>query len=236
MQQIFSMSVPLFYTETDEPTDIIMLDEAASRHINQVLRMKKGEALLLTNGKGKKISAAIQDQGKKTCTVAVENITHITKQEPSVTIAISLIKNTGRFEWFLEKVTEMGVTCIVPLICERTEKTHFRPDRMKNILVSAMIQSQQYWLPALPDPVQFKQWVSQAAADKKWIAHCMDANKQKMQAPSGSSLICIGPEGDFTASEVEMALENGFEPVTLGDNRLRTETAGMVAAALLRLG
>ncbi len=228
------MNAPLFYTDTAGVTGLQTLDEATARHINQVLRLKPGENILLTNGLGKKMTAVIQEQGKRTCTVSVTGVEDIKKQTPDITIAISLIKNTGRFEWFLEKATEIGINTIVPLMCERTEKSHFRADRMKNILVSAMLQSRQYWLPVLHEPVLFKDWVTQADAGNKWIAHCMDGAKKNLQISPDSSVICIGPEGDFTPAEIGMALSSGFEPVTLGSNRLRTETAGMVAAALLR--
>ena len=155
-------------------------------------------------------------------------------------MAISLIKNTSRFEWFLEKATEIGVSAIIPLICERTEKQNFRVDRMKSVLVSAMLQSQQTFLPLLREPVKFHDLITSEFDDsKKFIAHCLDeSNKTQLHlqiSKSSNQLILIGPEGDFTPAEIEAALQNNFIPVALGETRLRTETAGIVAATLLSL-
>jgi 16S rRNA (uracil1498-N3)-methyltransferase len=146
-----------------------------------------------------------------------------------------LIKNTNRFEWFLEKATEIGVSEIIPIICERTEKQNFRHDRMKNILISAMLQSQQAWLPILHEPIKFLEVVKNSSQQNKYIAHCSEEEKKELSNETSrkSSIILIGPEGDFTKNEIELAIENKFVPVTLGDTRLRTETAGMVAAVLL---
>jgi 16S rRNA (uracil1498-N3)-methyltransferase len=155
-------------------------------------------------------------------------------------IAISLLKNANRFEWFLEKATELGITEIIPLICDRTEKQHFRFDRMQNILTSAMLQSQQAWLPLLHQPVGFGQLLKQEDVidnTQKFIAHCIPGSKKSLAElvnPSlPSQIILIGPEGDFTSEEIAFATEHYFIPVSLGDTRLRSETAGMVAAVLL---
>ncbi|RYZ29126.1 MAG: 16S rRNA (uracil(1498)-N(3))-methyltransferase, partial [Chitinophagaceae bacterium] len=159
------------------------------------------------------------------------------RREPSICIAISITKNASRFEWFLEKATEIGINEIIPLLCERTEKEKFRYDRMKGILVSAMLQSQQTWLPNLHQPTSFDEVIKQASHQQKFIAHCLPEQKQQLSSVIHhlSSIILIGPEGDFTPAEIEAALQNNFIPVALGETRLRTETAGMVAAALLRL-
>lgn len=234
------MTLPFFYAEDISPTGtIVALDEATARHVSQVLRMKKGDRLCLTNGRGKKITARIQEQYKKECSVYIEDESDIPVRQPRVTVAISLLKNASRFEWFLEKATEAGINAIIPLICERTERIHFRMERMKNILVSAMLQSQQCWLPELPEPVRFAEWVSGVAGvSKKYIAHCLDTAKGGLAgvaALAGDKIVCIGPEGDFTPAEVDTAIRGGFEPVSLGYTRLRTETAGIAAAILLRM-
>ncbi|MCX6316032.1 MAG: RsmE family RNA methyltransferase [Bacteroidetes bacterium] len=233
------MSLPFFYiasyTEGNSP---ITLDEDTSRHVVQVLRMKIGERIHLTNGEGTLLTCQITDDHKKHTQVTVENTTQHPTPARSVTVAISLLKNTNRFEWFLEKATEMGVRSIIPLICERTEKEKFRTERLQGICISAMLQSQQTWLPVLQEPVPFEkieQW--KTANGTNFIAHCMPDQKQSLTTAEKSafthSLICIGPEGDFTSNEVALALQQGFIPVSLGETRLRTETAGMVAAALL---
>jgi 16S rRNA (uracil1498-N3)-methyltransferase len=229
------MSLPFFFVENlNEKT--IVLDEQTSKHIINVLRMKNGEEVLLTNGKGKKTKANIVDDNRKKCVVKISSVTNEEQNQNKVAIGISLIKNTSRFEWFLEKATEVGVSEIIPLICARTEKEKFRFDRMKNILVSAMLQSQQSWLPLLHEPVEFEKAIH-LSFEKKIIAHCEDSTKQSISSQRSdntkSKLIVIGPEGDFTHDEISLAISNYFIPVSLGNTRLRTETAGIVAATLL---
>ena len=234
------MALPFFYINEFDPSQKeIVLDEDTSRHIVQVLRMKEGEKLNLTDGKGNLITAEITDAHKKHCTVKIIDSRFTAHNSRKTTIAISLLKNTSRFEWFLEKATEIGISEIVPLICERTEKQKFRHDRMKGICISAMLQSQQCWLPALHEPVQFGDLVIRQFGDyQKMIAHCIDEEKQSLHlqiSKSSNRLILIGPEGDFTKQEIELALQNDFIPVSLGETRLRSETAGVVAATLLYL-
>lgn len=247
------MALPFFFLPAYEPTaSELVLDEENSRHIVQVLRMTPGEALRLTDGKGNLLTAVIIEDHKKKCRVRVDNRITIAPPRRKVTVAISLLKNTSRFEWFLEKATEIGVSTIIPLLCERTGKQHARPDRLRGILVSAMLQSQQAWLPELPDPMPFSGLFAHAAAGnvaivpagQRLIAHCLEdprptasvADWRSLPDPDSSKLILIGPEGDFSPKEIETALKEGFIPVTLGDNRLRTETAGVVAATLLCIG
>ena len=213
----------------------MVLDDETSKHIVQVLRMKKGESLKLTDGKGNLLTAEISNDHKKHCGVKITDSRFTPHDSRKITIAISLLKNSNRFEWFLEKATEIGVSEIIPLICTRTEKEKFRQDRMQNILMSAMLQSQQYWLPLLHQPTLFDE-VLQTPVDQKFIAHCEESNKQSLsfhQRSSTSKLILIGPEGDFTPEEIEAAYKNNFIPVSLGNTRLRTETAAIVAATVL---
>lgn len=229
------MALPYFFVDELQEKSI-QLDEDTSKHVVGVLRMQQGEKLLLTNGKGQKATAQIRDDNRKRCAVEVLSVAVEEKSAPAVSIAISITKNASRFEWFLEKATEIGVQEIIPLLCDRTEKEKFRYERMKGILVSAMLQSQQCWLPVLHQPIAFGEVVEQTSASQKFIAHCLPEQKQQLSSVShrlSSSIILIGPEGDFTPNEIRLALTNGFVPVALGQTRLRTETAGMVAAALL---
>lgn len=234
------MALPFFYKE-DIITSAtgVMLDEATSKHIVQVLRMQNGEQLQLTNGRGDLFTTEITDNNRKKCTVKVITTNHEQRPTVNISIAISLIKNSTRFEWFLEKATEIGVTEIIPLLCDRTEKTAFKYDRMKSILVSAMLQSQQCWLPVLHEPTKFDKLILSATHQQKFIAHCIAGGKRNLSDLNNESLstkiILIGPEGDFTTAEIELALQNHFNAVALGETRLRTETAGIVAASLLRL-
>ncbi|MES2881032.1 MAG: RsmE family RNA methyltransferase [Bacteroidota bacterium] len=228
------MDLPFFYLENWTEKKI-SLNEDTSKHIISVLRMQSGEQLQLTNGKGTKAKAVIVEDNRKRCTVEIVSVEE-EKEKRKIAIAISLIKNTSRFEWFLEKATEIGVSEIIPLICERTEKEKFRFERLQQILVSAMLQSQQCWLPVLHQPTDFAK-VLQLSFGQKFIAHCVEDEKQQLSSVilQLSPIILIGPEGDFTKKEIELALENNFRPVALGGTRLRTETAGIVAATFLAI-
>lgn len=238
------MPLPFFYTEqTASPGSIIALSEENAKHIVQVLRMQPGEKIKLTTGKGDVCTAEITEAHKKKCSVIIKEMLQEEASVKTICIAVSPVKNAGRFEWFLEKATELGVTEIVPLLCTRTEKQHLRYDRMKGILVSAMLQSQQAWLPILHQPAKYNEYVKQLSigASINYIAHCDEGNKQSLKdcianlekISQTRTTVLIGPEGDFTKEEISSALQNNFTPVSLGTTRLRTETAAMVAATLL---
>ncbi len=228
------MALPYFFVDRLEEKKL-QLDEDTSKHMVGVLRMERGEEVLLTDGHGRKAKAQIIDDNRKRCLVQVTSVDTEEESTPKVRIAISIVKNATRFEWFLEKATEIGVSEIIPLLCERTEKEKFRYDRMKGILISAMLQSQQTWLPQLQEPTAFDDVVKQASQEQRFIAHCLPEQKQQLSSVvrQRSSIILIGPEGDFTLKEIAKANESGFVPVALGNTRLRTETAGIVAATLL---
>jgi 16S rRNA (uracil1498-N3)-methyltransferase len=199
--------------------------------------MEAGARLLLTDGKGTSSKAIIKDNNRKRCVLALQDALISDPPKTKVSIAISLVKNVSRFEWFLEKATEIGVSEVIPLICERTEKEKFRADRLQGILVSAMLQSQQSWLPVLSSPLSLQHLIQQQRSGGKYIAHCLPEAREQLLvgAENGAAehLILIGPEGDFTPREINDALVAGFLPVSLGSTRLRTETAGLVAAVLL---
>jgi 16S rRNA (uracil1498-N3)-methyltransferase len=230
------MNLPCFYAASlVEGQETAVLDEDTSRHCIQVLRLKAGERMRLTNGKGHLFLAEIRVEHKRSVTV---NILSSSFQTPhsQVSVGISLVKNASRFEWFLEKATEIGVLEIIPLLCERTERQHFRYDRMKNILVSAMLQSQQVWLPTLHEPVGFETGLERFSHRQKFIAHCLEENRQSLTSAftkQADGLVLIGPEGDFSPKEIELALQKDYIPVMLGETRLRTETAGIVAVTLM---
>lgn len=230
------MERPVFFIE-HLSTDFITLNEDTSKHVVQVLRMTAGEQLHLTDGAGSLWTAEIIDDHKKKCTVGIIERKFQARKARKVSIAISLVKNNSRFEWFLEKATEIGVTEIIPILCARTEKQHFRYDRMKQILISAMMQSKQVWLPFFSEPVSFDQVCATASYTTKLIAHCTEDHKQDITEyrQQDAVQILVGPEGDFTNEEIKMAIELGFVPVAIGGTRLRTETAGIVAAALLSI-
>jgi 16S rRNA (uracil1498-N3)-methyltransferase len=234
------MPIPYFYfAHLETMADEFALNENSSRHIVQVLRMKEGNELRLTDGKGLSVLAAILESNKKKCLVKIIEKQKQDTPKRRIQIGLSLLKNTSRFEWFLEKATELGVSDIIPLKCGRTEKQQFRMERMQGILESALIQSQQVWIPVIQAPQPFEQWIVAVQADQKFIAHCEPGAKRRLSeminTHLSSQLILIGPEGDFTEEEIKSALANHFIAVELGENRLRSETAAVAAAALLKL-
>lgn len=230
------MQLPFFYEENIEHSEYLILSENTSRHVVQVLRMQEGEQIQITNGKGYTITASIIRPHKKNTEVKVIDQQQFDPPSYKIQIGVSLIKNVNRFEWFLEKATEIGVTHITPLICQRTEKTNFKEERWKQILISAMLQSRQHWCPILENPLSFHSFIHQSFTGKKFIAHCLENEKKQLKEFSfedHNRTILIGPEGDFTPAEIEEALLQQFIPISLGNTRLRTETAAMVAAVLL---
>lgn len=230
------MQLPFFFEATLNASEsVFTLSEETSKHCVQVLRMKEGTPLHLTNGKGLLTKAVLQESHKKKSVVNIVNKQIVTEPSKKISVGISLLKNASRFEWFLEKATEVGVTEIVPLLCKRTERQHFRFDRMNHILIAAMLQSEQTWLPVLHEPVVFEKVVYENNCATKLIAHCYEADKKSIVAYNThqSSQILIGPEGDFTEEEIQLAIQHHFQQVHLGNHRLRTETAGITAAILL---
>jgi 16S rRNA (uracil1498-N3)-methyltransferase len=231
------MPVPYFY----EPNLIsgntsFTLSETSSKHCIQVLRMQENARIDLTNGKGFLFEASIQVPHKKNTIVAIVSEKKFPALSQNLILGIALLKNATRLEWLFEKATEMGVTAIIPMLCERTSFEKFKMDRMQNIVQSAMIQSQQTWLPQIATPVKFKEVIATQKNKQKLIAHCETGNKmdiKKIQATQDCILL-IGPEGDFTPAEIELALEQHYQAIHLGPTRLRTETAGLYAISILK--
>ncbi len=232
------MSVPFFYCNNyTAGQQQITLDEDTSKHIVQVLRMDSGKAINLTDGKGHLLKCTITDAHKKHCTVSVVEASFTPANPHQIHIAIGLLKNSSRWEWFLEKATEIGVSIITPLLTKRTEKDKFRFDRLQTICISAMLQSQQVWLPKLQAPVLYDKFIENTQATLQLIAHCEEEKEKRsitsVEIPQGETILLIGPEGDFTTEEITLALNNKYLAVSLGNTRLRTETAGIVGASLL---
>lgn len=227
---------PFFFEENLALSDEFILSEPSSRHAVQVLRMKEGDQIIITDGKGQSLTAEIIFADKKKTKIKVIENTYTERTAPVCAIAISLIKNTNRFEWFVEKATEIGVSSIIPVYCQRSERTNFKLERIKSILISAMLQSQQSWLPEISEPVKFFDFINGNGYEQKFIAHCLPEEKRELRnvvERNSSKIILIGPEGDFTKEEIETAIGQNYIPVSLGETRLRTETAGIVAAVLL---
>lgn len=233
------MSLPLFYqAHFDGNLGPCSLDEDTSRHLVQVLRMRDGDRFRLTQGLGLDAQMVLRTAHKKHSIAEVEMVNTVPPPARRTAIAVAPLKHNGRYEWLLEKLTELGISDIYPVLTQRTEKQQIRIDRLHGILVSAMIQSQQCWLPRLHTPLLFSALVREAAFDHKLIAHCMEGSKESIRPAVGSAstLLLIGPEGDFTPAELQEAQEAGYRPVELGQTRLRTETAALSGAVLLQLG
>jgi len=231
------MASPFFFEKDLPDSEEFILSEETSRHITQVLRMKEEAQVIITNGNGHMITTKIISANKKKTKVKILHKEFSELQKPRTAIAISMIKNTKRFEWFIEKATEIGISAIIPLICKRSEKTHFRTERIYSILVSAMLQSQQTWLPEISAPVKFFDLINKENYQQKFIAHCLPEEKKELKdvvKKDSSKIILIGPEGDFTEEEIAQAIQQNYLPVSLGETRLRTETAGVAASVLLK--
>lgn len=226
------MDKTIFYTP-----DILkasVLPEEESLHCVRVLRMKEGEEILLTDGSGNFYDAVITHAHQKHCAVDILKTTLSPKiWNFDLHIAFAPTKNIDRVEWFAEKATEIGIDRLTPLLCFHSERRQMKHDRFEKILVSAMKQSQKAVLPQLDELTSFSDFINQDFSSRKFIAHCYAGEKKHLKEvykPGEKALILIGPEGDFSEQEVAEALAKGFEPITLGESRLRTETAALVAS------
>lgn len=229
------MELPVFYAkELLSSQGFYTMDEPTSKYCIQVLRNEKGDKVLLADGKGTRYEAVITDDHRKKCVVQINSHVTMPAPVPRLRIAIAFTKNTSRMEWFLEKAVEIGISEIIPLITQRMEKEKLKMERLENILVSAMLQSKQWYLPVLTEPQPFEKAIG--VGTQLLIAHCLPDEKKHLldvMQPGKDTLLFIGPEGDFTPEEITLALEKGCFPVSLGDTRLRTETAGMVGCTLM---
>lgn len=228
----------IFYTP-DLSGNSYTLDETESKHCVRVLRLEQGDEIILVDGRGGMFTAEIVEANPKRCAVKViKSEVNSGQRNFSVHIAIAPTKNIERIEWFLEKATEIGIDRITPLLCRFSERKEIKNDRMDKVMISAMKQSLKARLPQLDSLTKFNDFIAQPFNGQKFIAHCDDQHRdllKKMIAPQQKYLILIGPEGDFSAEEIEKALQAGFQPVSLGESRLRTETAGVVACHTFHL-
>lgn len=209
------------------------LPEEEAGHCIRVLRLGEGSEILLTDGQGSFYKAAISRAHPKHCEVSIlETWQQSALWNFQLHIAVAPTKNMDRMEWFAEKATEIGINAVTCLNCRFSERRDIKPARLEKIMVSAMKQSQKATLPQLAGMTDFKSFVGQSFEGRKFIAHCEDGQKTLLKQtykPGENALILIGPEGDFSPEEIALALKNGFEPISLGDSRLRTETAALVA-------
>jgi len=224
----------LFYNKKlNNHSKKITFDKIESRHIVRVLRKKEGDILYITNGKGLLFYGKIIDSTGKLCSAVIIKTEEKYKQHSyNLHIGIAPTKNIDRFEWFLEKATEIGVDKITPLLCKHSERKLIKNERLEKIIVAAAKQSLHFNFPILDKLTSFSDFISQKNHAKSFIAHCKNQEKntlKKLVYPKENITILIGPEGDFSIQEIKLALQNDFKPISLGNTRLRTETAGIVA-------
>lgn len=229
----------LFFNSNIKTSDtFFQFDKEESKHIIKVLRKKTGDSIHITDGNGNLFHSKITVESEKKCEVQIQTIDQFEPKKYKLHIAIAPTKMNDRFEWFLEKATEIGVDEISPIICEHSERKVYKTDRAEKILQAAMKQSNQFFLPKINTPISFSEFIKNTTDGEKFIAHCEENQKDSFKSrcqPNQNILILIGPEGDFSSKEINLALKNNFIPVSLGNTRLRTETAGVVASHTVAL-
>ena len=223
----------LFYIpDLDENSKTAIFSSDESRHLFKVLRKKVGDEILITNGNHLMFLGNISAISKNNCEVEISKCEKKEKLGYSLHIVISILKSNERFEWFLEKASEIGITEITPVLCERSEKKFINEKRLNKVLISAMKQSLKANLPILNPIVKLKDYYKSNLSDQLFIAHCNESEKDFLISsvkPKENVTILIGPEGDFSKYEVEEAVKIGFKPVSLGNTRFRAETAAIIA-------
>ena len=223
----------LFYNPNIlEDTVEITFSKEESRHIAKVLRKRNGDILYITNGKGWLFTSEIINAEIKKCVVKILSKELKPKHKYSLHLAVAPTKMNDRYEWFLEKATEIGVDSITPIICDHSERKIIKEARFNKIIETAMKQSLQCYLPVLKEAIIFKNYIKQDFIGQLFIAHCEETDRKSLKTEilqNKEITILIGPEGDFSVKEIELALLHNFIPVTLGKTRLRTETAAIVA-------
>ena len=229
----------LFYNpDIKQGADTFIFDKDESKHIVKVLRKKESDKIFITNGLGFLFESEIILASEKKCEVKIIKETF---QEPDkfyTHIAVAPTKMNDRMEWFLEKATEIGIHEITPIICDHSERKVFKIDRAEKIIQAAMKQSLHFYLPKINEPITLSEFVKKEFDGQKFIAHCEETEKKSFQKEvlkNGKITILIGPEGDFSTKEINLARANQFIPVTLGNTRLRTETAALAACHTIAL-
>ena len=229
----------LFYnSELDTSVKTFNFSKDESRHIVKVLRKSTGDLLMITNGEGWMFEAEVIIPNHNKCVVRILKSTFEAPRPYTIHLAVAPTKMNDRYEWFIEKATEIGVDKITPIICQNSERKIIKTERFEKILQSAMKQSLQSYLPSLAPPISFSEFIKMPQEGTTFIAHCEDGEKLKFKdqiEAKKSITILIGPEGDFSPKEIELALKHQYIPVSLGTSRLRTETAGIVAGHTIQL-
>ena len=223
----------LFYNPTiNEATETFSFDKEESKHIIKVLRKKDTDILHVTNGLGFLFTTEITLASDSKCTVKIISFEKAAESKFRLHLAVAPTKMNDRYEWFLEKATEIGIQEITPIICDHSERKVINNERFDKILLAAMKQANELYLPKLNPAITFKEFMTLQNDDVKMIAHCEETDKKTLKSvlkPNQNLTMLIGPEGDFSQKEIALALSNDYIPVSLGNTRLRTETAAIVA-------
>ncbi len=215
-----------------------ILNEAESKHCINVLRHKMGDTITVCNGKGQYYSCEIVNAHPKKCELKLIETKHFDKQNYRLHLAVAPTKSVDRFEWLIEKAMELGVDEITPLLCHHSERKKIRTDRIERVVIAAMKQSLKAYLPKINELTPFDKFIVSVQGANGFIAHCYDSAKQPLKqayTQGDNCVLCIGPEGDFSEKEVELAIKANFQAVSLGNSRLRTETAGVIACHTIHL-
>ena len=225
----------LFYNSSLTKNDLgFTFDREESKHIVKVLRKSDGDKLFVTNGMGDLFITEVVLASENKCQVKIVSVEHFERRKYYLHLVVAPTKMNDRYEWFLEKATEIGVDEITPIYCDHSERKNIKLDRFIKIVQSASKQSLQYYTPIVNEPILLKDFLKQQHSGQLFIAHCEEQIKNSFKEnikPNSDVVILIGPEGDFSPNEINAALENGFVPVSLGETRLRTETAAVVACS-----
>ena len=238
-QELNFKTMQLFYnSEIKNGDSTFFFDKEESKHIVKVLRKKESDKIFITNGLGYLFESEIILASEKKCEVKIIKETFQQPDTFYTHIAVAPTKMNDRLEWFLEKATEIGIHEITPIICDHSERKVYKIDRAEKIIQAAMKQSLHYYLPKINVPISLSHFVKSNIDGQKFIAHCEETDKKSFQkeiAKNEKVTILIGPEGDFSTKEINLAIANQFIPVTLGNTRLRTETAALVACHTIAL-
>lgn len=229
----------LFYNSDIKLNDATFLfNKEESKHIVKVLRKKEKDIIHITNGLGYLFISEITIASERKCEVKINESKFFKPTNYNLHIAVAPTKNNDRIEWFLEKATEIGINEITPIICDHSERKVYKKERGEKIIQAAMKQSLNLYLPVLNDPIPYSEFIKKEFSTNKFIAHCEETDKKSFKnevQPNQNILILIGPEGDFSTKEINLAIQNNYKPVTLGNTRLRTETAALVACHTLAI-
>ena len=227
-----------FNSDLNDKDENFCFDKNESRHINKVLRKKIGDKIYITNGKGYLFEAEIEIESHTKCKVKIINVSYSKPNDFKIHLAVAPTKLNDRYEWFIEKATEIGVNTITPIICKHGERKIIKAERYKKIIAAAGKQSLKLHFPKLENAIHFNDFIKKDLFDTRYIAHCHESIKKSLKKiiePNKDILIMIGPEGDFDKEEIKLAEKAGFKSINLGNSRLRTETAAIVACHTIHL-